>query len=227
MSAATRPLYVQIADLLVRDIAAGRLAEGDRLAPERDMARDMGIAVGTLRKALKRLEGQGLLERRQGSGNYIADTRAAGGLYGFFRLEKVGGGGQPTAEVLSVGRAVCPFGTLGAEAHRIRRLRRIGGVAAALEDIWLDLSVAPELPQDLPGALYRYYADAFQLYIAEVDDRVGLARAPAWAPAAFGAGPGAAVGHVLRRAQDGQGRCREISETWFDPSKVCYANRIR
>ncbi|MEC9403613.1 MAG: GntR family transcriptional regulator, partial [Pseudomonadota bacterium] len=31
------PLYVQISELLIRDIAAGRLIDGERLPPERDM----------------------------------------------------------------------------------------------------------------------------------------------------------------------------------------------
>lgn len=194
MSTATRPVYVQIAEHVIRDVAAGRLVEGDRLPPEREMARDMGVAVGTLRKALKRLEDQGLLERRQGSGNYIADTRAAGGLYGFFRLERPGGGGQPTAELLSLDTVDKPAGLpdIGpsVQAHRIRRVRRIGGVAAAVEEIWLDRSHAPRLDDDLPGALYHYYATALGLKIGDVTDRVGLGRAPNWTPAALTPGPG-------------------------------------
>lgn len=65
------PVYLQIVELLVRDIAANRLIDGERLAPEREMAAQLGIAVGTLRKALAELQSRGLLERVQGSGNYI------------------------------------------------------------------------------------------------------------------------------------------------------------
>ena len=36
------PLYQQIAELLIRDIAAGPLIDGERLPPERDMAANMG-----------------------------------------------------------------------------------------------------------------------------------------------------------------------------------------
>jgi len=50
------PIYVQITELLVRDIAAGRLIDGEKLPPERDMAEELGIAVGTLRKALAELQ---------------------------------------------------------------------------------------------------------------------------------------------------------------------------
>ena len=65
------PKYVQTAELLIREIAAGRLPDGARLKPERDMAVDLGVSVGTLRKALDDLTEKGLLDRVQGSGNYI------------------------------------------------------------------------------------------------------------------------------------------------------------
>ena len=94
MSAPTSaPLYRQISDLLVRRISSGALLAGERLPPERDLARDHGVAVGTLRKALEDLQKQGLIERRQGSGNYVRGVRDLGGLYGFFRLEPVRGDG--------------------------------------------------------------------------------------------------------------------------------------
>ena len=45
------PKYVQIAEMLIREIAAGHLADGARLAPEREMAATLGTSVTTLRKA--------------------------------------------------------------------------------------------------------------------------------------------------------------------------------
>jgi len=39
------PKYVQIAEMLIRDIAAGRLADGARLPPEREMAEGLGVRV--------------------------------------------------------------------------------------------------------------------------------------------------------------------------------------
>ncbi len=71
-------MYLQIAETLVRDIAAGTLIDGEKLPPERDMAKDLGIAVGTLRKTLSELESRGLLERIQGSGKlYSCSQRSA------------------------------------------------------------------------------------------------------------------------------------------------------
>ncbi len=61
------PLYIQLSELIIREIEAGRLMEGERLPPEREMAQLYGTSVGTLRKALSALENKGLLRRVQGS----------------------------------------------------------------------------------------------------------------------------------------------------------------
>ena len=50
--------------MLAREIQAGVLADGSRLAPERVMADELGVAVGTLRKALLELTQKGLVGAR-------------------------------------------------------------------------------------------------------------------------------------------------------------------
>ena len=47
------PTYVQISEAIARRITAGQWLDGERLPPERTMAAEFGVAVGTLRKALK------------------------------------------------------------------------------------------------------------------------------------------------------------------------------
>jgi DNA-binding transcriptional regulator YhcF (GntR family) len=104
------PLYQQISELLIRDIAAGRLADGARLPLEREMAASLGITVGTLRRALADLGDKGLLDRVQGSGNHIRHQPAPASVYALFRLELTEGGGLPTAQVLVVDRVAKPDG---------------------------------------------------------------------------------------------------------------------
>ena len=60
------PLYLQVSELLIREIAAGRLSNGERLPPERKLAAQYGITVRTLRKSLAELSNRGLLESVQG-----------------------------------------------------------------------------------------------------------------------------------------------------------------
>jgi GntR family transcriptional regulator len=227
--ATSPPLYAQLARLLVREIMAGRLADGQRLPPEREMAQEMGVAVGTLRRALAELERQGLLSRVQGSGNYIKATPEIAGVYAFFRLEKPGGGGVPDARLLDVSRHALPAEVApdGWEGHRIRRLRTLDGVPAALEEIWLDAASAPNLDAGtLPAALYRMYREELGIWITHAEDRVSLGRVPDWALADFALPAGAPCGLVLRRSRDRDGRFVEYSRTWFDPGRAHYVQRL-
>lgn len=52
-------------------LAPGRHRTGDRLPPEHEVARMLGISRGTLRTALHRLEETGEIIRRQGSGTFV------------------------------------------------------------------------------------------------------------------------------------------------------------
>lgn len=64
--------YEQVARRLAADIAAGRLAPGERLPSERDLARRLGVGRASVREALAALQNQGLLETRPGSGSFVA-----------------------------------------------------------------------------------------------------------------------------------------------------------
>ena len=83
---ASLPLYVQIAEGLLDQIESGQLHPGDRLPPERELSETLGVNRLTLRRALRVLEGRGLLSRRQGAGTYIAQPkieRHAGRVFSF------------------------------------------------------------------------------------------------------------------------------------------------
>lgn len=225
------PRWLQVSEGLIREIGAGRLAHGARLPPERELAATLGVAVGTLRKALADLAAKGLVDRRQGSGNYVRHRAGVASVYAMFRLERVDGGGLPTAELLDVRRLPKPrdapaFGP-SAEAHRIRRLRRLDGAAVALEEVWLDAGhVAALRPEDLSDSLYLSWRVALGVEIAQVEDRVGVAPVPPWTCDAFPAPIGAPVGHVERLGRLADGTTAEHSRTWFDPSRARYVARL-
>ena len=53
-------------------IRSGRLAVGDRLPTERCLSSELSISRNTVRDAMRILESMGIVESRQGSGNYLA-----------------------------------------------------------------------------------------------------------------------------------------------------------
>ncbi|TRC93094.1 GntR family transcriptional regulator [Mesorhizobium sp. WSM4303] len=226
------PVHLQISEMLIREIAAGRLADGARLPTEREMAQNLGIAVGTLRRALADLTEKGLLDRIQGSGNYVRASGDLLGVYAFFRLERIDGGGLPTAEVLSVDRLskssdLLEFGS-AREAHRIRRLRRLDGEPAAVEEIWLDASRAERIDRDdISESLYLHYRLALGFSVARAEDRISVAPAPGWAPTDFRPLAGTVVGFIERIAWADDGASVEYSRSWFDPDVARYVTRFK
>lgn len=53
-------------------IYEGKLAAGDRLPPERDLAKTLGVSRPTLRAAIRSLAAVGILHSRQGAGTFVA-----------------------------------------------------------------------------------------------------------------------------------------------------------
>ena len=225
------PKSLQLSEMLIREIASGKLPDGTRLPPEREFADTLGVAVGTLRKALALLEDKALLRRVQGSGNYIQARSDIDSVYTFFRLERLEGGGLPTASLLSVDREPRPLEATGfvhAHAHRIRRLRYLDEDPIALEEIWLDARFSDQIEEDaLSESLYYYYKQALGLIISSAEDRVGLDTVPSWAPPSFACSPGSVSGYIERQAKSQDGRAAEYSRTWFNPARARYVMRLK
>ena len=224
------PLSSQIAEILVRDIYTGVLPDGERLPAERQMAHTMGIAVGTLRKALAELEKRGLLTRVQGSGNYVHHPLDVDNVYALFRLEKADGPARPSAHLLEMEKTAKPDDSPlpGPSTHcfRFTRIRKLDDTIAALEEIWLDGRFAESLDSlEVSDALYRFYREQLNLRITRVEDRVSVAALPHWAPRIFTDRLHPQWGFVERVARDQDGLIAEFSRTWFDPVEVRFVAR--
>ena len=71
------PPYEQLRRQLVDMIRSGVLAPGERLSPLRQLAGDLGLAVGTVARTYRELEEGGLVVTRRGGGTRVASTIAA------------------------------------------------------------------------------------------------------------------------------------------------------
>lgn len=72
-----RRLYRQIADQITALIEGGEYSAGQRLPPERDLAKQLGVSRPSVREALIALEVEGYVEVRVGSGVYVVDRQSA------------------------------------------------------------------------------------------------------------------------------------------------------
>lgn len=67
------PPYEQLRRQLTHLVGSGAMRPGDRLPALRQLAGDLGLAVGTVARTYRELEAEGLLVSRRGGGTRIAD----------------------------------------------------------------------------------------------------------------------------------------------------------
>jgi DNA-binding FadR family transcriptional regulator len=101
-SPSTPRAWQQVLERIESDLRDGRLAPGDRLAPERELATQLGVGRSSVREALRVLEVLGLIRTATGSGPssgamIVATPR--GGLSALLRLQ-VAASGFPVDDVV-------------------------------------------------------------------------------------------------------------------------------
>lgn len=67
----TPKVYDQVIEKIKNSIKNGEIKKGDKLPSEREMAESLSVSRTSVREALRALEVVGLVESRQGAGNYI------------------------------------------------------------------------------------------------------------------------------------------------------------
>jgi GntR family transcriptional regulator len=72
------PITRQIADQIRSHCAAKTLQAGDRMPSVRQLAKELLVNQNTILRVYERLTAEGLLERRQGDGTYVADALPRG-----------------------------------------------------------------------------------------------------------------------------------------------------
>ncbi|HUH98769.1 MAG TPA: GntR family transcriptional regulator [Anaerolineales bacterium] len=70
-----KPLYVRIQEYIAELILSGKLMPEAKIQSERDFSEDLGVSRMTVRRAITELVNEGLLERKHGSGTYVAKPK--------------------------------------------------------------------------------------------------------------------------------------------------------
>ncbi|MEO8566884.1 MAG: GntR family transcriptional regulator, partial [Betaproteobacteria bacterium] len=89
---AFRPLYLQLKDLLLRDMETRQWRPGEALPSEIELAARFGVSQGTVRKAIDALAADNLVVRRQGKGTFVAThTEEKTSMFRFLRIRRSDG----------------------------------------------------------------------------------------------------------------------------------------
>ena len=73
LSNSDKPRYLAIADAIADDIAAGRLVIGDRLPPQRKLAKRLDVDFTTVARGYVEAQKRGLIESKVGQGTFVRD----------------------------------------------------------------------------------------------------------------------------------------------------------
>jgi len=159
-------VHGQIEDWLADAIATGRLAPGDRLPTEQDLAAWLGVSRMTLRQALAELAQRGLVTRNVGrsGGTFVAEPKVEQDLTvlaGFseqLRRHGLVAGARvlAAAEIRASPAAAAALAIgVGEPAYEVRRLRLAGGQPILIEHSLFPAHLCPGLlDYRLDGSLY-------------------------------------------------------------------------
>jgi GntR family transcriptional regulator len=179
---AFRPLYRQVRDSLVQRLIDGAWTPGMLLPSEHQLAAELGVSQGTVRKALDAMTAENLLVRRQGRGTFVATVAEERLLFQFFRI--AADDGRPLVPESEVLARTGARATLlerqalalpaAARVFRVERVRRLAGRPAIAERLALPQARFPGFGDlaVLPNNVYQLYSEHYGVTICRAAERL-------------------------------------------------------
>jgi GntR family transcriptional regulator len=179
---AAKPLYAQVEEVIRQRLIDNYWKPGDALPSEIQLAAELGVSQGTVRKALNDMVAENLLVRHQGRGTFVSEHTERRALFLFFNL--VGEDGTRTMPVSRVISSEHRKATAeerahlelaaGAEIITVRRVRSLHGTPAIVDRVTVSRALFPNLGDDvaLPENLYRFYQGEHGVTIAKAQESV-------------------------------------------------------
>lgn len=186
---AITPLYVQLMEELETSIRNGVYKPGDKIMTEAEMAKEYGVSLITVRKAVGSLMEKGLVVRKQGKGTFVTKTKYSRNmkkLQSFTEMcEQMGV--KPGAQVLE-NRLIMADKKVadrlgiepGSNVVYISRLRLADGEPVQVEKSYFPLKYAFLLEEDLNnGSMFECLKEKAGAKVASSEKMIELCRATA------------------------------------------------
>lgn len=179
-----KPLYAQVKDQLIRRLVDRTWQPGMSLPSEQELARQLSVSQGTVRKALDSMTAENLLVRRQGRGTFVAEPEDSRVLFQFFRLaadDTNAAGVFPDSKLLGWAKAEADEDqadalALSAKAPvwRIERVRLLLDKPVLTETITIPANAFPGFEQlnEIPNNVYQLYSARWGITIAKADEKL-------------------------------------------------------
>lgn len=226
------PLYQMVRERLISQIEDGTWRPGVALPSEFQLADQLNVSQGTVRKALIDLEKIGIIERKQGRGTFVKTDTPERSMFHFFRVSTADGK-RIVPETLQSRISDRPA-TIDERASfevtkalvvtEIKRHRRFENKPLAQETVVLRSDLFPGMAArpDLPNALYPFYQQEFHINILRAEEKLCAIAATIDQAAALEVEPGAPLLKIDRRALDIRHRPVELRQSIFVTSDLTY-----
>jgi GntR family transcriptional regulator len=237
--AAGQSRYGWLAATLRARILQGEWVPGTALPAEATLAKDHGVALGTLRQALALLVAQGVLERQHGRGTFVRAGLGGASMLRFFRFSQ----GEersvpPQSSILQRDLKLASAETAdalgmpaGASVLQLQRLRSLNHQPCLLEQLTLPLPLFDALASSDTAAwddlLYPMYQRVCGVTIHRAEDKLGFGQLNAEQAALLQLEVGHPCVQVQRSAFDLGGRCLELRTTLGDAFAFEYTAQVR
>jgi len=182
-----KPIYLQVHDALIERIARGEWKVGMLIPNEVDLARELGISTGTVRKALELLESERVVSRRQGRGTFVNDQSSDALTSRFENLRAQDG--KPLEWDTNAFEFVEAAANederrrlhLGASDHvyRARRVQLNDGRPFMVEEVSLPAALFPGLSAEHIKTRLVVLAQSHGILLGKVDERISIDLIPA------------------------------------------------
>ncbi|MET9482534.1 GntR family transcriptional regulator [Streptomyces sp. NPDC006638] len=222
------PLYHQVAAAIKEQIHDGRLAAGERIQQERDLAKTLGVSLAPVRQAILALVAEGYLARSRGRGTFVCEQKVdeqLSSLSSFSDLLRETG--RPWslsvlgASVVEADENVtAALGSLPAGMLHVRRLATLDGEPIALLNAYLDAGRFGALAgTDLSGSLYQRLSQDHGVEMVSARNLVGAAELTAPDSVVLGLPRRSMVLEVVAVTADQNDVPTEYSRVLYHPSR--------
>ena len=188
----TGPLYRRVQAALTRRLAAGAWKPGEAIPSEARLAREFGVSIGTLRKAVDELAAGNILVRQQGRGTFVATHSEDRTLFHFFHIAKKGGASArelPVHELLSFrpakaapAEAVALGIGAGTPVLRMENVLKLGQQPVIFDGIVVPAALFKGLTETIyrgrEGTIYGLYQARFGINVIRISERLSAETAP-------------------------------------------------
>lgn len=235
------PLYEVVKRHISENILLSKWPPGTVLPGEVALAQQLGVAVGTARRALAELTAEGLLTRRRKTGTVVTGRSPHHSLRSFFQYFRLHGKDgsliRSKARVIAVVRSPATREqgkaldlAAGAELLTVQRVRDVDGSPVMIDHMTVPAARVPGFPEEpkrVPELILLHLLDRYGIRISAAREQVTADVATESDRAFLRLKPPAAVLVIDEVAFDQSGAPTLLAHHRARTDAYCYVNEIR